>query len=168
VLPHIEAMGYHCHAVVEFIEREQFLYKLIFAGMTCIAGVALLVSGLGITNTMLMSVLERTREIGVMKAVGAAEEHVQLIFLVEGSIIGFVGGGLGVLLSWLASMPGDAWIRSMVSSELKVQLEESLFVFPAWLIAGVLLFCGLVTTLAAVYPARRAGRVNPITALRHE
>jgi putative ABC transport system permease protein len=168
VLPKIEAMGFGCDAFVLFIEREQFLYKLIFAGMTCVAAVALLVAGLGITNTMLMSVLERMREVGVMKAVGASEHHIQFIFLLEGALIGLVGGGLGVLLSWLAAMPGDAWIRSMVSNEMQITLEESLFVFPTWLIGGVILFCGLVTTLAAFYPARRAGRINPVAALRHE
>jgi putative ABC transport system permease protein len=168
VLSRIETMGYRCDALLEFIEREQFLYKLIFAGMTCVAGVALLVAGLGITNTMLMSVLERTREVGIMKAVGAAEEHVQFIFLLEGALIGLAGGILGVLLSWAFSIPGDQWIRSMVTAELKVELEESLFQFPLWLIVGVIAFCSLVTTLAAFYPARRAARVNPVAALRHE
>jgi putative ABC transport system permease protein len=103
-----------------------------------------------------------------MKAVGAAEGHIQLIFLIEGALIGLVGGVLGVLGSWGFSIPGDRWIRGQVATELKVELEESLFQFPPWLIVSVIAFCALVTTLAAVYPARRAARVNPVTALRHE
>jgi putative ABC transport system permease protein len=164
----IREMGVHASAPLEYIEREQFTFQLIFAAMSCIAAVALIVAALGIANTMLMSVLERTREIGIMKAVGAADRHVLRLFLIEGALIGLVGGALGLLLGWGASFPGDAWVRSMVSRDFKIELKESLFVFPVWLLAGVPLFAIVVTTFAALYPARRAARVNPLEALRHE
>jgi putative ABC transport system permease protein len=144
------------------------MYTMIFGAMTSIAVIALLVAALGIANTMLMSVLERTREIGIMKAVGAGNGHLQLMFLVEGAIIGIVGGGLGLLLAWGSSYPADAWVRSMVSRDLKVELNEAIFVFPLWVTLAAPLFAALVTTLAAVYPARRAARVDPVAALRHE
>ncbi len=168
IVRRIETMGFQCDAPIRFIEKERLMFRLIFAGMIAVACVALLVAALGIVNTMLMSVLERTREVGIMKAVGAAEGQIQLIFLIEGALIGLVGGGLGVFLSWLASFPGDAWVRGMVAREFKVTLEESLFIFPTWLTAGVVLFSALVTTVAAVYPARRAARVNTVAALRHD
>jgi len=133
-----------------------------------VAFIALLVSALGITNTMVMSVLERTHEIGVMKAVGARDGAIQWIFLVEGALIGLVGGAVGLFLSWLASFPGDAAARAIVETQDDVKLHESLFMFPRWLTMGVPLFAVLITTLASLYPARRAARVNPITALRHE
>jgi putative ABC transport system permease protein len=79
-----------------------------------------------------------------------------------------VGGVLGLLLAWTASYPADAWARSLISRDLKFELKESLFVFPAWLTVGAVLFAVVVTTLAAVYPARRAARVEPLQALRHE
>jgi putative ABC transport system permease protein len=164
----ITDLGLESRAFLDFIERERFQYLLIFAAMSAVAAVSLLVAALGIANTMLMTVLERTREVGVMKAVGAGDRHIQLIFLVEGALVGVVGGSLGVLLSWAVSFPGDAWIRSIISSHMQVKLEESLFVFPIWLTLGAVAFAVAVTTLAAVYPARRAARVNPITALRHE
>jgi putative ABC transport system permease protein len=155
-------------AMMERVERERFIYLLVFGGMTCIAVIALLVAALGITNTMLIGVLERTREIGILKAVGGRDGSIVLMFLVEGALVGLVGGLLGLLLSWLASMPGDAWVRSMVNRQLTLKLEESLFAFPWWLVAGAPLFAALVTTLAAVLPARRAARINPVEALRHE
>jgi putative ABC transport system permease protein len=160
--------GLRGYALMERVDRERFIYLLVFGGMTCIAVIALGVAALGITNTMLMGVLERTREIGVMKAVGARDGHIVLMFLAEGALVGLAGGLLGLLLSWLISFPGDAWVRSMVSRQLAVKLEESLFVFPWWLVAGAPLFSALVTILAAVLPARRAARINPVEALRHE
>jgi putative ABC transport system permease protein len=164
----VRELGLNAHAVLEHIERQRLMYLLIFGGMTCVAGVALLVAALGIANTMLMSVLERMREIGIMKALGAANSQVQLIFIIEGAIIGLLGGAIGLLLAFAASFPGDAWVRSMVSRDLKIELTDSIFVFPPWLILTVLAFAIVVTTLAAVYPARRAAKIDPVAALRHE
>jgi putative ABC transport system permease protein len=168
VVTRISELGLEPRAAVEFIERERLIYLLIFGGMTCVAGVALLVSALGIANTMLMSVLERTREIGIMKAVGADNGHLQFIFLVEGALIGLLGAGIGLLLAWAASYPGDAWVRSMITRDIKIDLKGAIFVFPPWMAATVLLFTVVVTTLAAVYPARHAARIDPVSALRHE
>jgi putative ABC transport system permease protein len=103
-----------------------------------------------------------------MKAVGAGNGHVQMIFLLEGALIGLLGGGLGLALSRLAAIPADARMRAMVSRDLKVELKGSLFVFPTWIVVSVIVFAAVVTTLAAVYPARRAAKINPVTALRHE
>jgi putative ABC transport system permease protein len=168
VAEQIRATGLNAFTPVDFIERERLILLLFFSGLTAIAAVSLLVAALGIINTMLMSVLERVREIGVMKAVGARDAHIQLIFLVEGALVGLAGGLGGVLLGWAASFPGDAWVRGLVRQHLSLNLTESIFVFPWWLVVGVPAFACLVTTLAALYPARRAARVNPITALRHD
>lgn len=164
----IKELGLQAHAPLEFIERERLMYLMIFGAMTCVAAVALLVAALGIANTMLMSVLERTREIGIMKAVGAGNGTLQFLFLTEGAFIGVLGGFCGLLLAWGASFPGDAWVRSMVERDMKIELKESIFVFPFWLSAVVIAFSSLVTTLAAVLPARRAARIDPVRALRHE
>jgi putative ABC transport system permease protein len=168
VVARVKELGLESQAAVEFIERQRLIYLLIFGGMTCVAAVALLVSALGIANTMLMSVLERTREIGIMKAVGADNRDLQFIFLVEGALIGILGAGFGLLLAWAASYPGDAWVRSMIMRDIKIDLKGAIFVFPPWMAVTVLLFTVLVTTLAAVYPARHAARIDPVSALRHE
>jgi putative ABC transport system permease protein len=168
VFQEVAGMGLRAHAVLEFVKQQRLMYLMIFGGMTCVAAVALLVAAVGIANTMLMSVLERTREIGIMKAVGASSGQLQFIFLLEGAIIGLVGGVVGLLSAWAASFPGDAWLRSMVSRDLKIELKETIFVFPPWVILVVISFAVVVTTLAAVYPARRAARIDPVAALRHE
>lgn len=168
ILEDVRKSGLNAWGSQEFIDREKFMFLLIFGAMSTVAGVALLVAALGIANTMLMSVLERTREVGIMKAVGAGNGHVQMIFLLEGALIGLFGGAVGLLLSRLAAIPADARMRAMVSRDLKVELKESLFVFPTWIVLSVIVFAAVVTTLAAVYPARRAAKINPVTALRHE
>lgn len=164
----IAKMGLRSQGLLEHIERERMMYLMIFGGMTCVAAVAMVVAALGITNTMFMSVLERTREIGIMKAVGASNTQMLSLFLFEGLLIGLLGGIIGLILTWAMSFPGDAWIRSLVFRELKVDLKESLFVFPLWLLIAVPLFSILVTTLAALGPARRAGNIDPVIALRHD
>ena len=168
VVGEVEALGLGGRSAIDFIERERLTYLLIFGGMTCVAGVALLVASLGIANTMLMSVLERRREIGIMKAVGATNWQLQALFLIEGALIGTVGGSLGLLLAWGASIPGDAWVRSMVLRDMKIDLKGSIFAFPGWIGATVVLFTVAVTIIAAFYPARHAAKVDPVTALRHD
>lgn len=168
VVDKVEALGLRSRSIVEFIERERLTYLLVFGGMTCVAAVALLVSSIGIANTMLMSVLERRREIGIMKAVGAANWQLQALFVIEGGLIGVVGGSLGLLLAWLVSFPGDTWVRSMVRRDMKLDLSGSIFAFPNWIGVTVLLFTIGATVIAALYPARHAAKVDPILALRHD
>jgi putative ABC transport system permease protein len=90
------------------------------------------------------------------------------VFLVEGALIGLVGGCLGLALAVASSYPGDAWVRGMVNRDIKIELKEALFVFPTWICLTVLIFAVVTTTLAAVYPARRAALIDPVAALRHE
>jgi putative ABC transport system permease protein len=164
----LNEMGLNAWAPLEHIERERLMYLLIFGGMTCVAAVAVLVAALGITNTMLMSVLERTREIGIMKAVGAGNGTLQFIFILEGALIGLFGGSLGLLACFGASYPGDAYIHNRVTRDMQIEIEGSLFAFTPTMMIAVIGFSVLVTTLAAVIPARRAARIDPVTALRYE
>jgi putative ABC transport system permease protein len=164
----VRSLGLREYSLVDFVHGLRTNLVLITFVTAFLAAVALLVAALGITNTMTMSVLERTREIGIMKAVGARDRHILLIFLIEGALIGVIGGSLGVFLGWLASYPGDAVAHALLQDQMLPTLKNTLFLFPAWLIVGAPLFAGLVTTLAALCPALRATRVNPIRALRHE
>jgi putative ABC transport system permease protein len=164
----IKRMGLQEFSLADFMQNLRGSLFLVILVTALLAAVALLVAALGITNTMVMSVLERTREIGIMKAVGARNRHIQLIFLLEGALIGMIGGALGLLLSWLASFPADSLARSLLQEQAHFPLRGTLFIFPLWLTLGAPAFACLVTTLAALYPARQSTRVNPITALRHE
>jgi len=124
----------------------------IFLG--AIAAIALLVGGIGISNTMFMAVLERTREIGVLKAVGAEKAEIERLFLVESSLIGAIGGFLGLCVSFLL-----------------IQLITALgvpAVFIWWVAVGALIFSAGVGILAGFFPARQAAALDPVEALRYE
>jgi putative ABC transport system permease protein len=164
----VRGLGLASFAALVMIEREQFTYLLIFGALAVLSVIALVVAGLGLMNVMLMSVLERVREIGIMKAVGARDRHLLAVFLSEGAVVGLVGGLCGLLLTWGVSYPADAWLSGLINRRMGVKLTGSLFAFPWWLMLGAPLFATLVTVLAALFPAYRAVRVEPVTALRHE
>ena len=164
----ITAMGLNAESAVDHIEREQFLPRIGLTALSVVALIALLVSAIGITNTMLMSVLERMREIGILKAVGARDGQILALFLMEGALIGVVGGLLGLAAAWGVSFPADSFLHAELAQMRSIKLDRSLFSFPWWLLLGAPIFAVGVTMLAALYPARRAVRIDPVQALRHE
>ncbi len=165
VAKQVEKMDFRPWSLAEFIEIIRMNVLLVSVATAFIAIVALIVAAIGITNTMIMSVLERTHEIGIMKALGARDGHIRLIFVVEGVLMGLVGSGLGLLLAWLTSFPGDSIARSIMEPQtqpsLRGEITGSLLAFPLWLVAGVPALVCLITTLAAWYPASRAARGRP-------
>jgi putative ABC transport system permease protein len=164
----IKAMGLETFSLADLLDQVQLNVLLVSIACSFVAAIALVVAALGITNTMLMSVLERQHEIGVMKAVGARSSQVLALFLVEGGLIGAAGAVIGLLGAWLVSFPGDRIARHLVATKTPMQLDQSVFVFPLWLVVGVPLAVCALTTLAGLYPARRAASIDPIEALRHE
>ena len=164
----ISALGFNAYSLAQFIDTVRLNVLMITCATAFVAIIALIVAAVGITNTMIMSVLERSHEIGVMKALGARDRHILLIFLTEGAAIGLVGSLIGLALAWLASIPSDSLAKSIIEPQTQTPVKESLFLFPPWLALGVPALVIVITTLAALYPARRAARVDPVTSLRHE
>lgn len=168
VIEEIKKTGLAHYSAADFVDSVLREVRLIRYFTGVIALVALLVAAIGITNTMVTSVLERIQEIGIMKAVGARDRHILSIFLIEGALIGLLGSLLGLCVSWLVSIPGDHYGRKIMEQQMQDSVTLPIFVFPAWLLLSIPLFATAVTTLAALYPARRAARIDPVAALRHE
>jgi putative ABC transport system permease protein len=120
-----------------------------------VAAVSLLVGGIGIMNIMLVSVTERTREIGVRLAIGALEHEVLLQFLIEAVVLASIGGLIGVALATLASIGLSSLMQVPMMFDVKINLLS--FAFSA-----------LIGVVFGFFPARRAARLDPIDALRHE
>jgi putative ABC transport system permease protein len=115
---------------------------------------------------MTMAVLQRTHEIGVLKALGATNQQVLTLFISEGVVIGIFGAILGVSAGWLTAWPGDVFARWLLQAQTPMRLEESVFAYPWWLLAGTPVLAVALTTLAAWFPARRAALIDPVAALR--
>lgn len=126
-----------------------------------IALISLVVASINIMNTMYTAVLERTKEIGVMKSIGARNHSILMIFVLESGFLGLVGGILGVAFGWVVAKVGEAIAAGAGYSLLKP-------VFPWYLILGCLLFAFVVGTIAGFFPAKQAAQLKPVDALRYE
>jgi putative ABC transport system permease protein len=127
-----------------------------------IAMISLLVGGIGIMNTMYTSVLQRTKDIGIMKAIGARNQDVAKIFIIESGLLGFAGGAIGVALGYLISRGVSLAAASYLGDMFLITY------FPLWLVLGGLGFSTIVGTLSGIFPALQASRKDPVESLRYE
>jgi len=166
----IADMGFETYSMESIRKpmQEQTQQIQLFLGL--IAGVSLFVAALGIINTMLMSVYERTREIGIMKVVGCKVRDIRSIFLIEAGFIGLLGGILGTLLScliaYLCNKFGfsiDLGVSSWYGSA-----DTKMFIITPWLVALALVFSTLIGVISGFAPANRAVKIPALTAIKHE
>lgn len=161
-----EDMGLNVFALSDQLKEIRRGFLILDGILGAIGTIALIVAGLGIVNTMIMSILERTREIGIMKAIGGSENQIKLIFFVEAGAIGFIGAVFGLLLGWIVTR-----IANQIANTQFLPTGESyvdFFYFPLWLVLGAIAFSLLLSLAAGLYPAIRAARIDPVRALRHD
>lgn len=160
-------LGFQSFSIVDQLEQLRTVFLIINSALGLLGGISLLVASFGIANTMIMSILERTREIGIMKAIGAEDREIKLIFFVEAAVIGLTGGVVGSLVAWGIDAAANRLAYRFV---LKPQGASYIdfFALPPYLWLGAILFAVLVSIIAALYPASRAARIDPVRALRHD
>jgi len=162
----IKKMGFSAFSLNDALQGAKRAFIILDIVLSLIGSIALAVSSLGIMNTMVMSILERTREIGIMKAIGGSDGDIRRIFLIEASAIGFFGGVTGVVLGWI--------VGRIINLGANIYIQQqggtpgNLFSLPFWLIGGAIGFSIAISLLAGTYPAGRAARLDPIQALRHD
>ena len=145
--------------LIESFMKVFFIIQAVFVG---IAAISLLVGGIGIMNTMYTAVLERTREIGVMKAIGARNRDILGIFLIESGFLGAAGGVIGIIIGFCISKGVEIGVNARFGANTLVAA------FPWYVVVGALLFSFIVGAISGVLPARRASRLKPVDALRYE
>jgi putative ABC transport system permease protein len=134
---------------------------------TLIAGIALLVATIGIANTMVMAIYERTREIGILKAMGASSREIRQMFMLEAGFIGLIGGVFGLLLGWLVGIGLNQGIQIYLKAR-ELPMRGHFFVVTLTLAVGVIFFAAFIGLVAGLLPAQRAAKLDPLEALRHE
>jgi ABC-type lipoprotein release transport system permease subunit len=163
----LNELGYSSFSIVDQLDQIRTVFLIIDSVLGLLGGISLLVASFGIANTMIMSILERTREIGIMKAIGAEDREIKLIFFFEAAVIGLTGGIIGVLAAW-----GIDGLANRLAYRFVLKPQGASFVdffsLPPYLWIGAILFALSVSILAALYPAARAARIDPVRALRHD
>lgn len=162
----IQALGFTTFSLLDATKSLRQVFAVFDLLLGIFGSLALAVASLGIINTLVMAILERRREIGILKALGAADRDIRRLFFAEAGVMGLMGGILGVALGWL--------IGSALTFGTNVYLRRQelppidLSSIPWWMVAGAIGFSVLVSLAAGIYPASRAAKLNPVEALRYE
>ncbi len=162
----IKKMGFSAFSLMDASRNLQLIFRVFYMLLGIFGSLALVVASLGIINTLVMAILERRREIGVLKALGAADKVVQGLFFVEAAAMGLLGGAIGVALGSIIARAlnfgADFYLKRQQLPAITVAAV------PLWLVAFAILFSILVSLAAGIYPASRAAKLNPVEALRYE
>jgi putative ABC transport system permease protein len=164
VVEEIRAQGLETWSPTDMLEELNQVFLIIQLILGGIGSVALLVATIGIVNTMTMSILERNKEIGVMKALGATIPNIKLMFLIESGVIGILGGLVGLASSYGLVMVVNLVAKNMMGDNL----NSSLAVIPAWLAMAAMAFSLVIGIIAGLYPAGKAAKISPLEAIRNE
>jgi putative ABC transport system permease protein len=162
----IHRMGFGAFSVLDASRNLQRFFTVLDLFLGIFGSLALAVASLGIVNTLVMAILERRREIGILKALGASDSDVKMLFFAEAGAMGIVGGLLGVGLGWM--------IGKVINTATNIYLHrqnlpsETFWSVPWWLVLGALGFSLIVSLASGLYPAARAARLDPVKALRYE
>lgn len=159
----IRSLGYQVSSNLEYIESAKKQFAMIQALLGGIGAVSLLVAAIGIANTMMMSIYERTKEIGVMKVLGCSLKNIRQLFLCEAAFIGLTGGIAGNVISLFVSA-----VINIIIKNNNGMISGSISLIPVWLIFLSSAFAVIVGTAAGYFPARRAMKLSALSALRNE
>jgi putative ABC transport system permease protein len=162
----IKEMGFGAFSLLDASKSLRIFFSVFDLLLGIFGSLALAVATLGIINTLVMAILERRREIGVLKALGAADRDVKQLFFVEAGVMGLAGGVFGVFFGWLIGRTLTLGTNIYLKRQDLPGVEIS--AVPWWLVGGAIGFALLVSLAAGLYPASRAAKLNPVDALRYE
>ncbi|MFN2235849.1 MAG: FtsX-like permease family protein, partial [Anaerolineales bacterium] len=167
VLEAADSLGTQSQSLGAVLEIANRVLAVMQALLGSVGGLALLVATLGVANTMMMAIYERTREIGVLKALGARNREVRRMFTADAVLLGIIGGAVGLVLGTLLGRLVD-WIGHLYLANEGVRGIGQMSIVPPWLAVGALIFAAFIGVLGGFYPATRAARLDPVAALKHE
>ncbi|HBN82819.1 MAG TPA: ABC transporter permease, partial [Clostridiales bacterium] len=165
----IKDMGFQTYSLNDQMVEMQKTSRVIQAVLGGIGAISLLVAALGITNTMVMSIYERTKEIGIMKVLGCLLKDIKNMFLIESGLIGFIGGIVGGVFSIGASVLLNKFLAPALMGRMGYGVQvDKISIIPSWLLLAVVVFSTFVGLISGYSPARRAMKLTALTAIRTE
>jgi putative ABC transport system permease protein len=167
IVEQLEERGFEVESLRMVLDMASRAVIIVQTMLGSVGGLALFVASIGIANTMVMAVYERTREIGILKAIGASPGDIRLLFMAEAALIGLLGGVVGTVGGWLLGIGLNEGILAYLQWK-DISVTGTFFVVSGWLVALALAFATVVGLLAGLYPAARAARLDPLEALRYE
>jgi len=162
----IKKMGFGAFSLLDASKSLKIFFGVFDLILGLFASLALAVATLGIVNTLVMAILERRREIGVLKALGASDGDVKTLFFFEAGVMGFLGGIGGVIFGWLIGRALNLATNIYLKRRDLPSIEIS--TVPVWLVFIAIVFAVIISLAAGLYPASRASKLNPVEALRYE
>jgi putative ABC transport system permease protein len=162
----VKKMGFNTFSILDASKSIQQFFKVLDVFLGIFGSLALAVAFIGIVNTLVMAILERRREIGIMKAIGASDGDVKRLFFAEAGAMGILGGIVGVALGWAIGQVINLGTNIYLKSQSFP--PEHFWSVPWWLVAFAVVFSFFVSLAAGLYPAGRAARLDPVQALRYE
>ena len=162
----IKKMGFNTFSIIDATRNLRQFFAILDLFLGIFGSLALAVASIGIVNTLVMAILERRREIGIMKALGASDFDIKKIFFAEAGVMGVMGGAVGVALGWIIGH-GINFGTNIYLRRQNFPPEQIWFV-PWWLVAAAIVFAVIVSLISGLYPAARAARLDPVQALRYE
>jgi putative ABC transport system permease protein len=162
----IRKLGFNTFSILDATRGLRRFFAVLDLFLGIFGSLALAVAALGIVNTLVMAILERRREIGIMKAIGASDADVKKLFLAEAAVMGLAGGALGVALGWVIGRVINVGTNFYLRRQNLP--PENLWSVPWWLVGGAIAFAIVISMLSGLYPAARAAKLDPVQALRYE
>jgi len=162
----VARMGFNTFSLIDVTRNLRTFFAIFDMFLGIFGSLALAVASLGIINTLVMAILERRREIGVLKALGAADRDVRQLFFAEAGVMGLVGGVFGVLLGWVIGRAIQ--FATMIYLRRQGVNPPNIWSVPWWLVLGAIVFAVVVSLASGIYPASRAAHLDPVEALRYE
>jgi len=160
----ISDLGYQASSNMEWLEQSKKQSAMIQAVLGGIGAVSLLVAAIGIANTMMMSIYERTKEIGIIKVLGCDMGSIRDMFLIESGFIGLMGGIAGVIISYAASY----LLNNLGGAQAITGMDGNISLIPVWLALAAIVFAIFVGMLAGLFPSLRAMKLSPLAAIRND
>ncbi|NTU66504.1 MAG: FtsX-like permease family protein [Candidatus Moranbacteria bacterium] len=158
--------GFLVSSISETVDQANKIFGIVKFVLMLFGIIALIVSAIGMFNTMTIALLERTEEIGIMKSIGASDSMVSMIFIMESTMMGFLGGIVGVAIGWIEGQIFNGAVN--ILAHYFGGEKVNLFYSPLWFVMSILIFSAFVGFVTGVIPARRASRIDPLDALRYK